>query len=598
MGYLDSLEDDKLESYQKEEFVKVKDNRIKIASIGGGVLGIIIITVFIVLSFLNNVVVPDMSEWTMTEVQVWTTENKIKVIPADEYDLSDSDTVIFQSITAGETIDKGDTIQITFSKGPNPNEIIEFPKLSKMMEDEIKEWVKTNKLTGITFKYEYSAAFDKDEVIKYNLVDGSESEFKRKNRVQITISKGEEQVSDLIEVPKLIDLLESQAAKWASDNGIELIVEYTNDNYVAKGKVITQSISQGYEVRRGDSVTVTISLGKIIAVPDFEFYTKADAESWAQAHGITIRIEEVYDASIAKGHLVSQSIEAGEGIGENEEIVISYSLGTIDIYSYVGRSILDFKSFIEDENVRGARLTYEITYESSQSVPNGSIISHEYQHTDIEPGTIIKVVVSNGHTIIVPDFRDLTVEQSKEWASENGVILTIKYEYASNIQKGYAKRQSIERKTEIQGSEEIIVYFSLGLVNIDSFEGMTIVQMRNAIDDLNREGANIKLQEEFAFSTKPYGTIISHEREYDEVIPGTAIGVIVSKGEAVIVPDFVNDTNLDTFEEALAYCNANGLNCTWKFDEGGVMNEVASQSVQAYTAIGKREEIEIHIYLG
>lgn len=598
MSYLDSLNEEKLESFQKEEFVKVKDNRIKIASIAGGIVTFLIVVVIIVFSFLNNVIVPDMSDWTMTEVQVWTSENNIKVIPAEEYNFADSDHVIFQSVTAGEKLDKGDSIQITFSKGPNPNEIIELPSLANMFEDEVKIWVKDNKLTGISFKYEYSAAFEKGEVIKYDIIDGSESEFKRKNRIQITVSKGEEQVSDLIEVPNLIEQLESQAAKWASDNGITLNIEYQNDAYVAKGKIISQSVSQGYEIRRNDTLTIYVSLGKEITVPDFTFYTKEEAKSWASDQGITLKLEEKYSSSIPKGLRVSQSVEHNEVISESDELTVVYSLGKIDIYSYTGRSILDFKDFIESENVKGAKLTYLITYEASTSHANGTVISHDFEHTEINPGTEISVVVSIGHTIIVPDFSDYTVEQAKAWAAEYGVTVNIKYEYARSITEGYAKRQSIQKKTEIQRGDEIVIYFSLGLVNIDDFEGMTITEMRNAVDAMNREGANINLQEEFVFSSKDNGTIISHEYTFEEVIPGTAISVIVSKGEAFIVPDFVNDTAIDTFSEALDYCNTNDLNCTWKFDEGGVQNQVASQSVQPKTAIGKREEIEIHIYLG
>ncbi len=66
---------------------------------------------------------------------------------------------------------------------------------------------------------------------------------------------------------------------------------------------------------------------------------------------------------------------------------------------------------------------------------------------------------------------EIEYESSQKMASENSITISIKYEYASNILKEYAKRQSIERKTEIQGSEEISIYFSLGLVNIDSFMG-------------------------------------------------------------------------------------------------------------------------------
>lgn len=72
-----------------------------------------------------------------------------------------------------------------------------------------------------------------------------------------------------------------------------------------------------YEKNKGNKVTVT----------NFSGMTEADIDSWCDNNKINCTVKEDYSDSVAKGDLVSQSIEADKTIYEGDKITIVISLG-------------------------------------------------------------------------------------------------------------------------------------------------------------------------------------------------------------------------------------------------------------------------------
>lgn len=64
-----------------------------------------------------------------------------------------------------------------------------------------------------------------------------------------------------------------------------------------------------------------------VAVVDMSTMTEADVDKWANENKINIKKKEEYSDTIAKGKVISQSVEANKNCYEGDKITVVYSLG-------------------------------------------------------------------------------------------------------------------------------------------------------------------------------------------------------------------------------------------------------------------------------
>ena len=98
--------------------------------------------------------------------------------------------------------------------------------------------------------------YGKCEVIKYSYNKGDT--IKNGDAIIVTISDGKK-----ISVPNVKGLSKSEATSKLKSAGLNYSFVYKYSDSVAKGNVISQSISAGSEVSSGTTITVTISNGKM-----------------------------------------------------------------------------------------------------------------------------------------------------------------------------------------------------------------------------------------------------------------------------------------------------------------------------------------------
>lgn len=604
-SFLDQMNEDteKLESFQEEEIEIVKVNYFK----KYGLPAIIILILGSIGWFFyrqsTEVVVPNLTGWTEVEVGTWSSENDIVIYYEEEYTMVyEDETVMSQETSEGTIIYQGDSIVVTYSAGADPSEVIEIPDIMNMTESQVEAWEEDNQLTGISYDYANSTIIPEGEVITYEFYDGTEDNFIRKNRLLVTISLGVEEVSDYVTVQSFIGLTETSLGKWATNNEIILDVTYVYDTYYDEGLVISQSVDEDYDILVGDTLEVTVSLGEAIRVVDFSYYVSADAESWAKTEGVDLIVVEEYSSSIPSGELISQSIEAGTEISPDDEIVVTYSIGKVKIYSYVGKSILDFDSFLEEVNNYDGELSYVINYQVSTKYDQGEIIDHEYINEQVNPGTTLEITVSLGDEITVPDFSDYSETEAKTWASDNSVTVQIQYEYAKSYDYGLLKTQSVSEGSIVNIGDTIELVYSIGQPNMTSFVDLNILDLLDYIDELNELNARLSYSTSYIYSdVYAEGDIVSHSYENSKVYPESSIAIVVSNGPGYVVPDFVNDASVDTLAEiqtAVATGGSlEGYNIAYQYvtDETATSGDVVSQSVTAGTAIGVNDLVIVYI---
>ena len=73
----------------------------------------------------------------------------------------------------------------------------------------------------------------------------------------------------LVTVPDFKTMTVSDCYVFANENGLTLIVEEQYDDYVPKDAIISQSVKADEKVAKGTEITLVVSKGVKIIVPDF-----------------------------------------------------------------------------------------------------------------------------------------------------------------------------------------------------------------------------------------------------------------------------------------------------------------------------------------
>ncbi len=458
-SFLDSMAGrEKPESFAEEQFEYVKDGgKTRRLVLLGGMALVLVAAVFVIISLTGRVSVPDFTGMSLEDAYIWSQKNKVALTVRNEYSFDvDENIILSQDVEEGSKIKKNSIISVGVSLGPDPEELIAFPDLMGMNLNEIEAWVSDHKLTGVRIETAYSDVVDENQVISYSLTDGTEENFKRKNRVTITVSRGPEALSETIIVEDFSNKRVVEVLQWGADNGVSVTLVEAFDSYVAAGTIISQSVRKGTEIIRSDGVTVVVSKGKPVTVPDFTAMIADEASSWARSNNITLTIIELFTNSYSKGKIYNQSIAAGKIIPEGEVITVHCSLGQVAVPSYIGKTKLDILNWQQDVNGKGANIKLTFSEAFGEKGSAGTIINQSVKNDLVNTGTTIVVVISKGMQLVMPDFAGWTQEEVEDWNRDKGLKVFYEYQQIEDIEsKGKVLSQSIAKDTLITDADTI-----------------------------------------------------------------------------------------------------------------------------------------------
>ena len=318
-NFLDQFSDQgKPASFQEEERIPVQRERkplnvkaLIIAAIVLAVLGILSYFLF----FAPKIEMPDFVGKTRSDVAAWVKQQGIEasgVIFDDTYDFDSAEgTILKQSVEAGRKVRKDVKLNFTLSLGPDPEEKISVPNLSEMTKDEIQEWISSNKLLKTKTVTAYNTEVPENEVIDYSFSGCEEDNFTRGCTLKINVSKGaapagKVSVEDFEKKPF------ATVEAWAKNNKIELIKVEQYSDKIDQDYVISQSIASGKTIKEGDTMTVVVSKGVAVYMPNMVGWTKKQVDAWMRKNPTAyIDTEKGIYSSEAKDVVLSQSLSAG-----------------------------------------------------------------------------------------------------------------------------------------------------------------------------------------------------------------------------------------------------------------------------------------------
>ena len=349
--------------------------------------------------------------------------------------------------------------------------------------------------------------------------------------VDLVVSRGG------IAVPNLVS--GTQTAATATLTGAQLVVGTVTQQHsliVAIGHVISQSVASGTQVLPGTAVDLVVSCGGI-TVPNVTGKTRTDAAFYVNNSRLVVgTVTEEYSLTVPAGVVISQSIAAGTQVLPGEVIDLVVSKGGIAVPNVAGASQSAAASAIT-----GAQLAVgTVTQEYSLTVAVGNVISQSVAAgAQVLPGAVIDLVVSRGG-IAVPNLAGQA--QSAAASAITGAQLavgTVTQEYSLTVAAGNVISQSVAAGTPVLPGAAIDLVVSRGGIAVPDVAGQTHSAAVMAIT-----GAQLAIgsvTEQYSV-TVPAGSVISQSIVAGtQVLPGTAVGLVVSRG-GIVVPDVVGQT--------------------------------------------------------
>lgn len=256
----------------------------------------------------DTVKVPDIVGMTEEEATKALKDKKlgIKVDSREDSEKYEEGTVSEQKTKAETKVKKHSTVHVVVSSALIGKEII-VPDVSGMSEDEAQK-----KLTDAGFKPTSEFQYD-DNVAEGNVISttpAANSKAAKDTQVKMIVSKGAQKKT----VPDVRGKSEADARSEIQAAGLTVGSTSTqHDDSVAKGNVISQSVTPGKKVSAGTAVNLVLSSGSDkVSIQNFAGKDEEELLSWASQNGLNAsKQKDEYSSNYEEGTIISMSPASG-----------------------------------------------------------------------------------------------------------------------------------------------------------------------------------------------------------------------------------------------------------------------------------------------
>lgn len=277
----------------------------------------------------------DLTNLSKFEAILWLEQHAISYTIETSFSSVAINHVIAQDISVGEALTPFTSkVKITLSKG----ESIKVPNLKGMTTEEIVDWIIENNLK-IEFKDRYDTTVPLGQVIEANYKEGDE--VSSGTTIQIVTSKGQ------LKMPKFSSLAEFRT--WANTYGIKYTESYEMNDKVKKGEVIQYSYQEGDIIDLNSTITVKVSSGKAITIPNFYGMDKTTISNKCNSLGLNCSFFDAGYTSLNAGLAVSQNMKANSVVTSGTYVQIGLSKGIAKTFT-VNISQSTIMSCVGDSN--------------------------------------------------------------------------------------------------------------------------------------------------------------------------------------------------------------------------------------------------------
>lgn len=390
---------------------------------------------------------PDFESKNLTKAINWTEENNIKTEQNFEYSDTEEKYSIISQSKKPETLTKNiKKVDFTVSNGPDYNKDVILTDMTSWNVDDVLKFVDNNFLNSVAINFEENLNIKKDTVISQS----NTGNIKRSTALIFNVSLGDKNSLKPIKLKDLKNESLLHAEVYLGRNGILYELKYDFSNTIKKGNVITSSVKEGTTVKPDEKITLTISKGKEIKVPNLKNKTMSYITKWMVENNIQINYKDRYDNNIKSGRVIESNYKEGDIIEEGTTVDIIFSKGPLVMKKF--DNINDFKSWADTNGIK-----YEIKEEFNEEIEKDKIIK-----TSIEEGKninleeTITVYVSKGIAVKVPNFIGKSKSEVQKECDSLGINCSFTESYSTKT-KGTVIAQNINAGTEISKGDTIVI---------------------------------------------------------------------------------------------------------------------------------------------
>lgn len=397
----------------------------------------------------------------------------------------------------------------------------------------------------------------------------------------------------------LVDKSLSSAVKWTTDNKIDLEQIYEYSDVVSEYHVIYQNVKPGTKLKNVKKLILTISEGpnpsKEIIIPSMIGWESETVLKYIEDNHLTnIKVEFV--KSTSKANTLIEQSKSGN-VRRNEEIKFVFSYGEERDFSEIKLSNLTNKSKYEAMFYLAKNgIKYEFVYDFSDSIKKDNVISQ-----NVEPGTMIsltgenvvmvKVTISKGPKIIVPDLKAMSVEDVTSWIIKNKLKVEFKDAYDENIAENKIISASHNKGDAVSEGTVITITISNGKLRMPSFKSLS--EFREWATKYN---INYDEQHEFSDSVAIGDVIRYSYKKGDTIKNNDTIIVTISDGKKISVPSVIGLTK----SAAGTKLKSAGLNYNfvYRYNSNVEKGKVSNQSISAGSTVSAGTTVTVTISNG
>lgn len=210
-----------------------------------------------------------------------------------------------------------------------------------------------------------------------------------------------EQQESVEEIVKMIDVLgmeEAEAIAELDKANITYELERDYSDTFEEGKVMSQSVSEGDEVKQGEKVKLVISKGQEMKeIPDVVGKKSEEAKTLLIAAGFEVDIDEEYDDEIEEDYVISQSPDGETQAAKSSTVTIVVSKGKEIKVAVVPdlkkKTVTEAEAALSKVNLKLGNVSQEY----SETIKDGQVISQSISSgTEVKEETAVDITISKG----------------------------------------------------------------------------------------------------------------------------------------------------------------------------------------------------------
>lgn len=208
--------------------------------------------------------------------------------------------------------------------------------------------------------------------------------------------------------PNFVGMKWEDIQKGEHYEDFELIAKFESSDQ-EKGVVIAQSIPEDYKVKKGQSITLTVSSGaKTVMVPDIYGKNQEVSESMLKEEGFLTEFVTVADNDVAEGMVIRTSPDIGTSIPEGSTVTVYISSGKatvmVSLPDCVGLSKADAVKLLESKGLVVGNIN-EVN-NTNKAYSAGTVLAQSPAYSSgkqIGKGSAVDITISTGNFEVTVD---------------------------------------------------------------------------------------------------------------------------------------------------------------------------------------------------